>query len=84
MDRVIVKKLLRKDSKTSGYRVDPFSMEEIALILAASQGQAKNLFQFAFNTGLRTKELIALQWSDIDFKNGSVRVHCWFSYKASK
>src|SRR5690606_3933183 len=33
-----------------------------------------NLFTFAFWTGLRTSELIALDWSDIDFSTGYVRV----------
>src|SRR5690606_39018923 len=33
-----------------------------------------NMVQFAFWTGLRTAELIALDWSDVDFKTGYVRV----------
>lgn len=53
---------------------NPFSPSEIARILAASPGQAANLFEFAFWTGLRTSELIALEWSDIDFNRAVVRV----------
>ena len=34
----------------------------------------KNLIQYNFWAGLRISELIALKWSDIDFKNGLVNV----------
>jgi len=47
---------------------DPFSFDEVEAILAATKGQVKNLFQFAFFTGLRTGELIAIEWSDIDLE----------------
>lgn len=53
---------------------DPFEPSEINLILASCSGQVKNLFQFAFWTGLRTSELIALQWNDIDWRKGVVRI----------
>lgn len=49
---------------------NPFSPFEIDQILNAASGQIKNLFKFAFYTGLRTSELIALRWSDIDLKKG--------------
>ncbi len=46
---------------------DPFTLDEIDKILAAcKEPQHKNLFQFAFYTGLRTGELIALSWEDFD------------------
>lgn len=44
---------------------NPFSPSEINALLNAAEGQVRNLFQFAFYTGLRTSELIALQWSDV-------------------
>src|SRR5262249_10919653 len=37
-------------------------------------GQGYNLVQFAFWTGLRTSELCALDWTDIDWLRGMVRV----------
>lgn len=43
----------------------PFTKSETQKILGELQGEARNLIQFAFATGLRTSELIALQWSDI-------------------
>ncbi len=45
---------------------EPFSFEEQNRILAALPDQGRNLMQFAFWTGLRTSELIALEWGDID------------------
>lgn len=57
-----------------GEHVDPFSSEEQAALLAAADPQVRNLLKFALWSGLRTSELIALNWQDIDWKNGVVRV----------
>lgn len=54
--------------------VDPFTQAEITAILAACDGQIRNLFQFAFWTGMRTSELIALRWEDIDLIGGTATV----------
>lgn len=52
----------------------PFTPSEMKLILEHSDEQTRNLFQFAFWTGMRTSELIALEWDDVDFQRGLVRV----------
>ena len=50
------------------YEVDPFTPQEIALILDHCRFQQwRNLFCFALRTGLRSSELCALRWIDIDF-----------------
>lgn len=54
--------------------VDPFTRQEQDLILGQVQGQVQNLFRFAFWSGLRTSELCALDWDDIDWKRGVVKV----------
>lgn len=54
--------------------IDPFNKEEQQAILAAATGQYRNLLQFAFWAGLRTSELVALEWGDIDWMRGEVRV----------
>ncbi|MGZ8158361.1 MAG: tyrosine-type recombinase/integrase [Methylobacter sp.] len=54
--------------------VDPLSREEAEKLLSVLNGQYKNLIQFALWTGLRTSELIALQWGDVDFMRGVVRI----------
>jgi len=50
--------------------IDPFTPAEREAILAECSGQFRNLIQFAFWTGMRTSELIALRWQDIDWSRG--------------
>jgi integrase len=54
--------------------VDPFSQAEVNLILENSVGQVRNLFQFCFWTGLRTSEVIALRWDDVDLKGRTMTI----------
>jgi len=54
--------------------VQPFSQEEQSAILKVLDGQARNMMQFFFWTGLRTSELVALDWTDIDWKRGTIFV----------
>lgn len=60
---------------------DPFTAEETELILAdlreRHQGAEQAYlfyFELAFFTGLRTGELLALTWSDIDLRRGVIRI----------
>jgi len=64
--------------------IDPFDKEEQAAILGALEGQGRNLVQFALWTGLRTSELVALDWSDVDFMRGVVRVTRALTQQARK
>jgi len=84
LDKVVLSKLLNKNSKISKFSVDPFSTEEIHKILDNAQAQTRNLFQFAFFSGLRTSELIALEWGDIDWLNDVVHVSRAVVEKQSK
>jgi len=52
----------------------PFSTQEQRTILASFPDQLRNYLQFAIFTGLRTGELIALRWTDIDWAKGGVHV----------
>jgi len=47
---------------------EPFNADEREKILAQMTGQVSNLYEFAFWTGLRTSELLALRKCDIDLK----------------
>jgi integrase len=63
--------------------VDPFSIEEQRLILdACDSPDYRNFIQFALWTGLRTSELIALDWNDIDWARGVVRVRKAMTFDA--
>lgn len=54
--------------------VDPLITVEQAAILKNLQGQGRNLIQTALWTGMRTSELVALDWGDIDWVRGVVCV----------
>lgn len=67
-------RIRRRNTGPKTDKVDPFSIEEREAILAALDGQAKNFVQFAFWTGMRTSELVALDWADIDWLRGVIVV----------
>lgn len=54
--------------------IDPFTPAESAAILGACEPQFALFVSFAFWTGMRTSELIALRWTDIDWRAGLVLV----------
>jgi integrase len=74
LDRVDLDRLLSKTAIESSYEVDPFTPTEVVAIVGAAQDQARNFIQFAFATGLRTSELIALEWADVDWDGHQVHV----------
>lgn len=57
---------------------DPFDHAEVAKILAHMKGkfhaQVGAYFEFAFQTGMRPSEIIALRWGDVDWAHSTVRV----------
>ena len=60
--------------KARGKKLDPFNLEEMNLIFDMATGQEHNLFKTAFWSGMRTSELCALLWEDIDFVMGTIKV----------
>lgn len=74
---IMLSELLPKPKKKSEEDddIDPFNREEIGEILkSCMRVHSRALFQFAFSTGLRTGELIALKWGNIDWNNNMIRV----------
>ena len=64
------------DKNKPVYVVDPFSPDEVTAILnACGNEQWENLFRFAFATGMRSSELCALKWGDIDFIKNKIHVN---------
>lgn len=59
--------------------VDPFNDRERQAILEAMFGQVRNIFCFGFWAGLRTGELIALRWCDVDFEGARICVRLSYS-----
>ena len=60
--------------KDNQSHIDPFTKDEHIAILEEVPGQGKHLLRFAFWTGLRTSELIALVWDDIDWVKNEMRI----------
>lgn len=58
-----------KETETENdYVVDPLTPAEVdALLTSTGNKQWENLFRFAIHTGMRSSELCALRWKDIDF-----------------
>lgn len=54
-----------------------FSVDEQTKFLSFCNGNStfENLFIFAFNTGMRLGEMLALTWDDIDFNNKMINVN---------
>lgn len=67
LDRIKLEKVLARESRKSDYDPDPFSIDEILAILNACEGQERNFWKCAFGSGLRTSEMIALEWAQLDF-----------------
>lgn len=65
----------RQQSPKEDDEVDPFTIEEQAAILSACPPALANLVQFALWTGLRTSELIALDWEDVDLKRKTASIY---------
>lgn len=54
--------------------IEPFSLDEVKLILENSTGVEKQFFQISFFTGMRTGELLALKWDDINFVSKQIHI----------
>jgi len=63
---------------------EPFTAAERDAILEVMHPHARLMFQFAFWTGLRTGELIAMRWDDVDMLNNIVRIRRSVSEGKSK
>lgn len=64
----------RKEQPKPEDEIDPFTPDEQAAILAALNPEGRNLIQFSFWTGLRTSELVALEWANVDWIEGTVKI----------
>jgi integrase len=67
-----------ENSKLQRKAPDPFTLAEVDAILDDLRrnydGQVANYFEFAFFTGCRPEETIALRWDDVDFAGRTAAV----------
>lgn len=54
--------------------IEPFSIDEVNIILDGASGWLKNFLATAFYTGARTGELFAMKWQNIDLKNKRIYI----------
>lgn len=76
LDKIKVKRLADSQRK-SGYKVDPYSMEELLLLLETAdkhRPEWRPYWQYAFFSGLRPSEQYALQWGKIDWNAETVHI----------
>ena len=68
-------KAFKKNSINSNYEVSPFTMNEIfELIDNANNKSFKNMLKILFFSGIRPREMLALKWENIDFRNKIIKV----------
>lgn len=77
-----------KSAKTQAPDPDPMTLDEADDVLAwlaeHRDDQTLNYFEFALFSGLRTNELLALRWTDVDLRSGLVRVQRGYVLKKDK
>ena len=55
-------------------KVDPFSLEELDILISKAEGYLRNFIGISSRTGMRPGELVGLRWSDVDFDNEMIRI----------
>lgn len=60
--------------KADGTTRQPFSAEELRLLLDRADGDMRSLIVLALNTGLRLKDCVMLRWSSVDLGHGVILV----------
>jgi len=55
-------------------KIDPFSLDEVKMILANVRPDFKNYFTVRFFTGMRTAEIDGLKWEYVDFEKRIISV----------
>lgn len=67
--------LPKRKTREEREKTDPFNRDEIAAILAACDViEERSMIQFAFASGVRIGELIALKWRHINWARGYIRI----------
>jgi len=66
---------IKLPTHTPKRQMQPFTKEEVNILLSTAKGWFKNYLAVAFYTGARHGEIIALTWSDIDFENMLININ---------
>ncbi len=77
MDEIIDKnpiRLVRPPKAEPTDDITPFTLEEVSLLIKNASAWMQTFLTVAFFTGMRTGELLALKWEDIDFNSKRITV----------
>lgn len=64
-----------KQPKVVKSDIDPFTLDEVTLILNSISEKYKPMFVLAFFSGMRWGEIMGLEWSKVDFENNTITVN---------
>ena len=76
-DEIIIRnplKFVKAPNNVPVVEIKPFTKDEIFTILGNMDDKIKAYYAIGFFTGMRTGELVALKWSDIDFDKLIIKV----------
>lgn len=61
-------------TKKEKEKINPFTMDEIDLLLENASVVLRNFLGISFFTGMRSGELLSLKWSDVDFDTDTISI----------
>ena len=76
-DEIIVRnplKLIKKPHNVVVREIKPFTQDEIFILLNNINEKIRCYFAIGFFTGMRTGEILALKWSDLDYENSLIKI----------
>ena len=63
-----------KRPKVQKPHIEPFSHDEVNILLENAQGFLKSYLAIAFYTGMRSGEILGLKWEDLDFNSMQIYI----------
>jgi len=64
-----------KNLRVARTDIEPFTLEEVILILKSVRADFKHYYTVRFFTGMRTGEIDGLTWRNVDFERRQIQVH---------
>ncbi len=78
------KKSVKSDMGKPSQKKEALTVDIQKVFLEYANGQSyENQYRFILQTGLRTGELVALKWEDIDFQNKTLKIRRSMEYRYS-
>jgi len=68
--RMVRKPTIKKEPK----KIKTFTLDEIDILLNNTKGSIRNFLGISFFTGMRSGELLALKWEDVNFETETISI----------